>query len=359
MTGIRFFAAAYVVLFHSRLAAVMAARGWTAAGNFFLSGYLAVPLFFILSGFILAYTYNGQIRHKGDHQRYFEARFARIWPLYALSLLLASLVNLRVPSPGVMVATALMLQSWNPFNLEMAGSWNAVCWTLSCELLFYLCFPWLQTWLERGHRRLPLVLLAGSVLLCVGTNSGSRTLWYTAHGVYRFIPLAVVHVPEFLVGVGLGNYFLERQRLPESASSRFGQGWLTYISTLVILALLCRPASFWTSLVIPAFAVLVYGLAEERTLLSRVLSSRLMTLCGGMSYAMYLMQNVVKPWVAEGMNRLHIDSVSLRLAVNMAVLLALSYVLFTAVENPVRKLLRGMFARMEGRRDLRQPDPAR
>src|ERR1700679_4079883 len=91
LTGIRFFASFYVVVFHSRVGEVCLQHGWYAAGNFFQNGYLAVPLFFLLSGFILAYTYQGQIERRGDVRRFWEARFARIWPVYAVSLGFSSL----------------------------------------------------------------------------------------------------------------------------------------------------------------------------------------------------------------------------------------------------------------------------
>ena len=121
-----------------------------AAGHFFQNGFLAVPLFFILSGFILAYTYEGQIEKPGDHRRFWEARFARIWPVYAVSLLLSSLPCLadarRRPCPG-------HLRLWCRRGIRSTrawlGAWNFVCWTLSVEALFYLVFPFVQVWLER------------------------------------------------------------------------------------------------------------------------------------------------------------------------------------------------------------------
>jgi len=133
LTVIRFFAAFYVVIFHSRVGGSLFERGHYAAAYFFMSGYLAVPLFFLLSGFILAYTYEGQMEQRGDFRRFWEARFARIWPVYAISLLLSSVPGLVFPPLGVAVATLCMVQAWNPFNAGMAGAWNFVCWTLSVK----------------------------------------------------------------------------------------------------------------------------------------------------------------------------------------------------------------------------------
>ena len=353
LTGIRFFAAFYVVIFHSRVGQALHDAGHTAAGNFFFNGFLAVPLFFLLSGFILAYTYEGQIAKAGDYRRFWEARFARIWPVYALSLLLAAVPGLHFPKPLQTVAALFMVQAWNPWNSDMAGAGNFVCWTLSVEALFYVCFPSFQTWLDRRSSRSILLLIGGMIALCILVNSSSRTLGYPAHGVARYVPLPVWHLPEFFTGVGLGNYFLRRlslQTVRPGTHALPGGGLWTYAAAALTVALLCRPAGRMTSVIVLAFALLIYGLAAERTLLSRVLSTKTMLLGGGISYSIYLMQMPVKFWVQLVADRLHLHSQNLRLGLNAALLLLLSLILFKAVENPARKALRSMFAAIEFRR---------
>ena len=353
LTGIRFFAAYYVVIFHSRLYGMLLASGHRAAGNFFASGYLAVPLFFLLSGFILAYTYQGQIEQAGDHRRFLEARFARIWPVYAVSLLLSSVPSFTFPALGSGLAALAMVQAWNPFDMGLAGTWNLVCWTLSVEALFYLLFPFFQVWIERRGSKFQLGTICAMILLCVAINSSSRTLGYTPYGVFRFIPLPVVHLPEFFTGVTLGNYFLRLlslQRVRQGGQILRGDGAWTYAALVLSIALLCRAADHWTSLIVAAFSALIFGLAAERTLLSRMLSTRLMLLGGGISYSVYLMQMPVKAWVSLMADRLHLQSSNMRLILTTITLTGVSLILFKGVEDPARKVLRGVFARMEVRR---------
>jgi peptidoglycan/LPS O-acetylase OafA/YrhL len=80
-----------------------------------------VNLFFILSGFILAYTYDGQIEGKTNRLHFWEARFARIYPVYFLSLVLAFWFE-RGLSFGARTAVLLMVQAWNPRTPELTGS---------------------------------------------------------------------------------------------------------------------------------------------------------------------------------------------------------------------------------------------
>src|ERR1700722_1849439 len=57
LTGLRFFAAFYVVLGHAVPWLEPRFRVPAFVNTFLANGYLAVSLFFLLSGFILSYTY--------------------------------------------------------------------------------------------------------------------------------------------------------------------------------------------------------------------------------------------------------------------------------------------------------------
>jgi peptidoglycan/LPS O-acetylase OafA/YrhL len=358
LTGIRFFAAWYVVFFHTRLSANLLEHHHALAGNFLANGFLAVPLFFLLSGFILAYTYHGQIHGPGRARRFWEARFARIWPLYMLSLLFSSIPSFTLPPIGQTLAAIFMVQAWNPLNPHLAVIWNGVCWTLSVEALFYLVFPPVQIALEKLSNRSQLLFIALMLLLCLligNTKDQARTDWI------GYIPIPVLHLPEFFTGVTMGNYFLRRlasQReqsprglLAQAGAFAFGSGLWTNLALLVSLALLFRPQSFWTPLEIWAFAALLFGLAAENTWFSRFLSTPLLVLGGGISYSVYLMQDPVRTWVTLFANRIHLHSETVRMGLVAVTLLVLSLILFKFVEESSRRFLRSTFARWEKLRE--------
>ncbi len=355
LTGIRFLAAAYVVVYHTKIGPVLVEHGHRAAGNFFMSGYLAVALFFLLSGFILAYTYAGQISGPGDYRRFWEARFARIWPVYVVSLLFTSAVHQAFPKPSYILATLTMLQAWNPFDHAMWAAWNYVCWTLSVEALFYACFPWCQQWFETRTSRIQLAIIGSLLVLAVSLNSSVYILGYASRGVLSGVPLPLIRLPEFMVGVGLGNYYLRlasRQWPSPKHTRSIAPGLWTYPAALVTIALLCRARGPATSFVLIAFAALVFGLASERTFLSRMLATRPMVFGGGISYSIYLLQAPVKDMVLSGADRLHIQSGAVRMAIMAVFLIALSAISFKMIEGPARLRLRSVFARLEQRRKL-------
>ena len=350
LTGIRFFAAFYVVIFHTRIGTLFHEHGLHPLGFFFQNGFLAVTLFFVLSGFILAYTYQGQIETRADHRRFWEARFARLWPVYVVSLIMSSIPWMTFPTFGKGLATIFMVQSWDPFNIDLAGTWNFVCWTLSVEAFFYLLFPFFQVWIEKLTPRFQMVTIVLCALACILINTGYRGLSYPAAGIYRHIPLAVCHVPEFFTGVALGNYFLGRRSwvLP-------GRGLFTYMSAILATALLCIPPNPLTSVVVVGFSLLIFGLAAEHTALSRFLSTPAILAGGAISYSIYLVQLPVKGWVNLIADHLHLRSEIMRMGASTIALVLISYLLFRTVEDPARKQLRALFAAIERKRASAPP----
>jgi peptidoglycan/LPS O-acetylase OafA/YrhL len=82
ITSLRFFAAIHVVLFHLQCFHLITGPSWFQ--KFCSIGYTGVSFFFVLSGFILVYTYAGRDLSAREFCR---ARFARVYPAYTFSLL--------------------------------------------------------------------------------------------------------------------------------------------------------------------------------------------------------------------------------------------------------------------------------
>ncbi len=74
------------------------------------SGYLAVATFFVLSGFVLARRYAGPGWTRRSLFRYGVSRFARIYPVYLLSLLLVAPMMVMDFRPAWIVNYMFLLQ---------------------------------------------------------------------------------------------------------------------------------------------------------------------------------------------------------------------------------------------------------
>jgi peptidoglycan/LPS O-acetylase OafA/YrhL len=340
---VRFLAAWYVVLFHAYPGFVRRYPVPPALETFLSHGYLAVGLFFLLSGFILAYTYDGNIDGRDNRVRFWEARFARIYPVYLLSLVMAFAFSGQL-ALDTRAAVVGMVQAWNPFDSDMAGAWNYPAWTLSAETFFYICFPFLLPWLSRRSERALYWLTAALLVVCVLGHTPLKGLgdWKNHAGFFvRYVPLPALRIPEFLLGVVMGLRFLRAG----STERRPGRPVVVYAAVLGTIASLSLPIGDWVSLVILPFSVLVYELACGGTLLTRFLSTRFMVLLGGASYSIYLLRYPVTMWTRVVVEKLPPAFVRAGELLTPLVLILFSIAVFHYWEEPARKALRNWFTK--------------
>lgn len=187
LTGLRGIAAWFVVFYHIRASIAWAVP--TPVTALFAKGYLAVDLFFMLSGFVIWLNYAAafEARGMGAYGDFLKRRLARIYPLHLFVLLATAAFAAamafsgraepdRYPWAELPLHFALV-QNW---GFTHALSWNHPAWSISTEFAAYLAFPLLVIGARIG-RWPPLALVAGTVALCVGlhlamTAGGEQTL---------------------------------------------------------------------------------------------------------------------------------------------------------------------------------------
>ena len=134
-------AAILVVLFHTQF--IFGVRiGHIPFGNFFGAGFRGVDLFFVLSGFIIAYVHGGDVGRPERLPNYLFNRLARIYPAVWIMTILAIAVyasgfgdpdKTAKLAPQAMLASVLLL----PQHGEALVN---VTWTLTYEIFFYAVF---------------------------------------------------------------------------------------------------------------------------------------------------------------------------------------------------------------------------
>ncbi|MCV7256135.1 acyltransferase [Mycobacterium hackensackense] len=184
LTGLRIFAAVWVVLFHFRPLLHEAAPNFSEALAPILNvGAQGVDLFFILSGFVLTWTYIDKMGKNWSTRatlHFLWMRLARVWPVYLVTLHLAALWIIftlyvgHVPSENVGTLNAIsyirqlfLVQLWfQPFF--DGSSWDGPAWSISAEWLAYLLFGGLVLIIfrmARATRARTLLWLAFAVTL--------------------------------------------------------------------------------------------------------------------------------------------------------------------------------------------------
>jgi peptidoglycan/LPS O-acetylase OafA/YrhL len=366
LTSARFFAAFHVLLFH-----LWAMRGLTRAPmwcqKFASVGYVALSFFFILSGFILVYTYAGK---DFDLRQFWRARLARLYPVYLFSLLFAApfffyaVLKINIPELawfrnhlGLTAALVLaMLQAWVP---QAALGWNGVNWAVSVEIFFYVLFPVLRARFSRISNRGLATIGLGCWMMAVATalayvvfapdhvvasSSQDFLFWLNA---LKFNPL--VRLPEFMMGLACGYWFLRGGHNPKLATPLVLSGTAVALLTTAFSDHIAYPI-LHTGLFAPAFAAIICGLAL-RPRWTSFLESKLLVLLGESSYSLYLLHAMIlgmflfpnppqSPTSSDMLNPTRAATPG-RLVGAALTATVVAVLVFRFVEEPARKWLRG------------------
>lgn len=349
LTGLRFWAAVAVFAFHASFEGLFTDEGVGAAvaGLFSKAGWSGVSFFFVLSGFVLAWS----ARPDDTPLRFVGRRLAKICPAHLVTALVAFALLAAAGgavTAGEMIPNLLLLHAWSP-RLAVFISGNPVSWSLSCELLFYLCFPLLWRRLSRV-RPSRLWWYAGAVTAAVAVvpliagllpagppvtmPDGTTGLWQ-----YWFVyVLPPVRALEFVLGILLAR--LVREGLwrgpgpvPATALAVVGYALATQLPYLYgLVAALVVPVS----LLICAFAT--RDAAGHPTFLA----GRTMRWLGETSFAFYLVHRLVLTYghqlLGAGRSWSTPVAVSLLFAA-FAVCLLLAALLYVTVERPFTQRL--------------------
>ncbi|GEP00314.1 acyltransferase family protein [Methylobacterium haplocladii] len=370
LTALRFFAAFYVLVFHyDRFFFPDATRN-----TVILLGHTGVTFFFILSGFILAYTYHAvDLGDRLARRRYLWARFARVYPAFLLSLAIslpwfaAWVLKTAPPLKWAMASGAVLaplgLHAWVP---GAACSLNCASWSISVEVFFYLLFPLLLPLVLRRPTEYALAALglwavfgafctmlwnryAPGVSLIEPEPAGTVAV-LLAQGI-KYNPL--LRLPEFIAGLVLfaGWQWMRRPASANGVPPRGRAGPFLAAAALAALVLVLIepyvPAPLMhNGLTVLAWAPLVLAGADLR---GGFLASAPLVFLGRISFALYLLHMPAYAVVNTVDRALHgaISGVSPWLAAGAATLLALvaASLVHLLVEEPARRLLlRATFA---------------
>lgn len=326
LTGLRFVAAIYVVLFHTQTRLARDHGAPKSVVLFLSHGYLAVTLFFILSGYVLTYNYADRW-NSTSFPKFLRARLARLYPVYVLALIFQLNFYWTHATFLKTVTVLSMVQSWTVLPSKLPPAWNYPAWTLSIEMLFYLCFPFLLYLVKRTRNKVLWLWVTCLISLIIGGAQaaiGGRLTWFTNH-----VPLPLLRLPEFYLGMLLVDY--SPKRLP------FGR-WTMFVVLTAIFVLLSLNTHRFVTLIIFPFAGLIWLLANSSGTLQRILQSKLLVLLGGASYAIYLLQEPLRRWMVAIYNSRF--SSFLASCLYFTVLIAVGVVVFQFFERPMRQWIR-------------------
>jgi peptidoglycan/LPS O-acetylase OafA/YrhL len=310
LDGVRGFAALWVFISHA-----LKFSGWTVP--LLHRGDLAVDVFMIMSGFLMAYHYH--LREAKEPWTapstwgvFYVRRFFRIAPLYYFALCLCLLLGPQLWSLRQQIG-AVFPDAATPPERYLDRSWTNILthltfvfgvtpryafstplpdWSIGLEMQFYLVFPFLMLCLRRCTPLWGVGLLAGLGWLI------TRLLPYGTFLVPSFLPLKI---GLFLVGMLLASAHHCRNHR---------RSFSVYLVFLALLA--AATTRSWPVLGMCAgiVALLFYDRAEDPLRLTfllrqceRVIAGRLASFMADTSYSVYLVHVVLMTPVAAALCR--------------------------------------------------------
>nr|WP_281501148.1 acyltransferase [Erythrobacter sp. F6033] len=263
-------------------------------------GYLAVDLFFILSGFVLCHAYGGRI----ELVNFIRIRLIRLYPMFLAGVLVG--LAIRGGNP----ASLLLVPDWTS---ERLYPMNTALWSVAYELLASIGFgllyrfgwkAWLPFWAGSG-------LIWCSVLVQTGQGSLGMTWDGQEFALARLT---------FTFTTGIALYWLF-QRYGKRIESHWA--WLVCIAPVALTFWADLPLVLALTILLPA-CVLAGAIIE-------LPAKRFAKLSGDISYPLYA---------------IHLPIVALFGWISVPIVLVASFLLDRYIDRPVRRWLTAKTARL-------------
>lgn len=351
LTGLRFYAAFLVFVSHMYHFQFFHINNETLVLILSQLGHLGVSIFFVLSGFVLFMNYYRDNSTKVDAKRFYVARFARIYPVFLVTTLMALPMEVFSKTKNFFWESLGMNVSLTQCLLPMTcGSFNDVSWSVAIEAFFYLTFPSLLLLFAKPKRL--VVALVLMVCYVITVNQWDQGNFYTGH---RF---PVNRTVEFFTGMIGAWFFMHRCQFKNSTLPSIFRlniiclllSAIILVSMPVLLTLFHLPRQLDFLFYTPFSILIILSLStlERKGLALSGVTAKWAIYLGEISYSFYLIHNLILRYLEHGSKLVfHWDIKTLALPIQMTLaLLCLglsifaSHLLFHYIESPFREKIK-------------------
>ncbi len=341
--------------------------------------HIGVSMFFVLSGFLIAYRYYQKIElNTATFIQYFKNRVARIYPMYSLLTIAAFVYYFITKDQSITKNSShpiglmfLNITFMRGFFYDFWDTGIAQGWSLTVEECFYFLGP-VSFVIAKKYNKFwvqPLLItLFGVIMVLIF----SHVNWHGFFGNFTFVLLFTYfgRCFEFFVGVQLARFILKKGFARTNKFNFTYTGFLLVFVCVFIMALQPIPKPWNAGLESPigiitnnyllciCVALFFYGLLTEETLFKKFLAQPFIELLGKSSYIFYLIHlGWIFTLIYGGINNLNDRVFSLydkwghdwispfqydwlNLVYVFVVLNAISVTLFKLVEEPLNHYIR-------------------
>ncbi len=344
LTGLRFIAALMVFVSH------LLPRIYSPfVNNILVEFQIGVPIFFVLSGFLIAYRYYDPVAGiKDGLSNYFVNRFIRIVPIY----LVITIVNCFWYHLNWRTAF-LNLTLLHGYFSDYVFNPLPHTWSLTVECTFYLLVPFIFWLMRKGIEVLSqylIFLISGFLLTNILGIFPSNYFW--GDDSFMLVLTFFGRSFEFLVGIRLALFVKSSQMNFTFAPWKTYAGIATFFGMIVILSLVGGLHSYWGILlhnvILPlCIAFVIYGLIAGRNLISTILSTPLFQLLGNISFVFFLIHYGF--WQKFMIHYLFVDFM-----LGLVATIILSIILYKVIEEPLIKITKIQLSKIRNSKRYKQ-----
>lgn len=339
LTFTRFIAAIAVVMMH--FGKHVFPFSHESIGFLVKSGGVGVSYFFILSGFVMviAYGKNPNI----DFLSYQKNRFARIYPVYLLGLILVLFYILFIVQQEIgfkeIMLHASALQAWVP---ETALNLNFPGWSVSVEFFFYLLFPFIYNYFYTKQKFKTIlfvsIILWFISLLFINWALKGNIFYISEKNTLNFLhSFPLFHLNQFLIGNIAGFYFLEKWN---TKSKNYDLHILLVFIVLIALIKMKLPVDYSNGFLAIVFLPLILLQALNTGSLTRLFKSNAAVFLGEISYSIYILHYPIHLFVKYFLKMFGINGELKLLLIYIPVLIVFSALSYTYIETPLREKIK-------------------
>jgi peptidoglycan/LPS O-acetylase OafA/YrhL len=274
-------------------------------------GAIGVSFFFVLSGFVMAYSYNQKFTclDVKEVKQFLIKRFSKIYPLHILTFVFSiPVVYVTNFKTSYTLLNILLMQSYFPIGKQVF-SFNSLSWFISDLVFFYCLTPFLLHILYKfkiSQSPKALLILSIIVLICETTIASMFTIEPFSFGWWFVYISPYLRIFDYIIGVSIGLLFIVTENRILNKSMGF-----VFFSILEAIAVLTACAGIYyiryfpfPSLMIgvyfiPFSLILIFIFSFQKGILSLILSLKLFVHLGNLSFSIYLIHVIVISYTAS------------------------------------------------------------
>lgn len=334
----RIIAAVFVFLFHSHMHIQC---DYGVFNDFINMGAIFMTAFYLLSGYTLFYVYNktdlGQIK---NITTYYFKRAIGIMPLYyVVAISYVFLLGSETMKQNILLAPIETLGLQSVFTSIFAFTHNGGTWFVSCLLICYLIYPFIQEVTKQIKIKTKWWIIATCVFVL---------LWSTLIQIY-FSTGSIYANPffrllEFIIGVLLCSM---KNELESFKNIRLLYSWIAVIVEFLILVIgvtiaskigIPRDYMLYSWVALPMFMLMLISLSGIRN--SKIRENRTIKYLCSISYAFFYAQFYTWEITRYILGMLRTDRNIIKIIVSFLVCLFISILLYEMIEKPFARGLK-------------------